>query len=136
MKKIIIFALVTGILPELLSFRPQDKNDLLNLSYVRINPTVIRAFHRDDFILIPRNDYKKLEKLIPELRQAKHEKKFYRILSRKLLRLLSAHTIIIDRRTLRNTPDFYAVYIDDKRILLLRNAQFMELLLSVATNQN
>jgi len=136
MKKISIVTLVIGTLSALYSFRPQDKNNALNLSYVQINPTVIRAFHRNDFILIPRKDYLKLERLIPALRRAHHEKKFYRVLSRTLLHALAPYTIIVDKRTLPRTPDFYAVYINDQRILLLRNSQLMELLLSVATNQN
>lgn len=134
MKKVIIITLVISTLSDLYSFRPQDKNNVLNLSYVQINPTVIRAFHRDDFILVPRKDYLKLLNLIPELRPAHHEKKFYKVLSRKLLHALAPHTVIVDKRPLQRTPDFYAVYINDKRILLLRNSQLMELLLSVATN--
>lgn len=134
MKKIIIVTLIIGIVTELCSFRPQDKNNTLDLSYVRINPTVIRAFHRDDFILIPKRDYEKLANLIPTLRRAKHEKKFYKVFSRKLLHQIAPYTIIVDKRPLHRTPDFYAVYINDKRIMLLRNSQLMELLLSVATN--
>lgn len=134
MKKIVIAALIISIFSELYCVRPQEKNNMLNLSYVAISPTVIRAFGRDDFILVPRKDYLKLLALIPELRSAHHEKKFYRVLSRKLLHILSRYTIIVDKRELRRTPDFYAVYINDKRILLLRNSQLMELLLSVAVN--
>lgn len=121
------------ILFPLVSAAQKDKNNTLYLSTVRTDPITRRAFSRDDFIFIPRTDYLKLEKIVPGMREAKHVKRFYRILSRKLLHLLSPYTVVIDRRVVPDHPQHIVVYIDNKRLLLVRNSQLTELFLSLAT---